>query len=250
MRRLLLALACVAAFAAFAAVAASGNGGGSVTLTAEPATTAPGHAMTVSGVLTLDGIQSVEGRDVELYAYDNAQCAPAEPNWVAGLATDEDASQWPTDADGRYSYVITSDAPGTYWLQAVAYPSLKSWDVLATSDCVPVTFAVAPPVEPPKPASSFLCWNRWMTDPVAYEDRVADEMWATGNYLEPQAILGSVEGGTNLGAYHLVCNAPSTMKPTGEGLGGSGEVYSTGIMAEYHSQHPGGNDLNVYHIYQ
>ena len=40
------------------------------------------------------------------------------------------------------------------------------------------------------------------------------------------------------------------MKATGEGIGGSGEVYSTGTMTLYHLEHAGGNDLNLYHIYQ
>src|SRR6478735_11233814 len=50
-------------------------------------------------------------------------------------------------------------------------------------------------VATPEPTSSFLCWNREMTNPVVYEDPVADTMWATGSYFEPQAILGTVEGG-------------------------------------------------------
>jgi hypothetical protein len=99
-------------------------------------------------------------------------------------------------------------------------------------------------------ASSYLCWNHQMVNPIAYTDSVADVMWATGNYIEPQAILGNVVDGTNIGAYHLVCNAPSTMKPTGFGVGGSGEVYTADAMLAYHFGHTGGNDLNVYHIYK
>lgn len=110
----------------------------------------------------------------------------------------------------------------------------------------PVTKAV-----PGNDASSYLCWNHQMVDPVAYTDSVADEMWKTGNYIEPQAILGNVVDGTNIGAYHLVCNAPTTMQKTALALGGSGEVYTADTVAAYHADHPvNGNDLNIYHIYE
>ena len=99
---------------------------------------------------------------------------------------------------------------------------------------------------------SYLCWNHDMVNPVAYADTVADAMWATGKYLEPQAILGNVTDGTNIGAYHLVCNAPTTSKMTDTSLGGSGEVYDAVDTAAFHKDHWGGssNDLNVYHIYK
>ena len=61
---------------------------------------------------------------------------------------------------------------------------------------------------------SYLCWNTQMVDPVAYPDAVADAMWATGKYTEPQAILGNVVGGVNLGAYHLVCNGQTLPLPS------------------------------------
>lgn len=129
----------------------------------------------------------------------------------------------------------------------------------------------------PDGAGSYLCWNSAMT-PIAYPDAVADAMWATGAYFEPQAILGNVEGGTNIGAYHLVCNAAlmmpvqnvegatgigdvgqvisfhdgqwwdqwgspalavaNTMTLTEMGVGGSGEVYDAAAMAAYHVDHP------------
>lgn len=54
---------------------------------------------------------------------------------------------------------------------------------------------------------SFLCSSTVSVNPVAYPDAVADQMWTTGNYFEPQAILGNVPQGVNIGAYHLVCDA-------------------------------------------
>lgn len=98
--------------------------------------------------------------------------------------------------------------------------------------------------------SSYLCWNHEMVNPVEYVDSVADEMWTTGRYIEPQAILRNVEGGTNIGAYHLVCNAPSTMKATGFSIGGSGELYSPEVVALYNAEHlVTHNDLNQYHVF-
>jgi len=122
---------------------------------------------------------------------------------------------------------------------------------------VAVLGAVAALTAPPTKAvtddgpSTYLCWNSEMVSPVAYSDSVADAMWKTGKYLEPQAVLGNVAGGTNIGAYHLVCNAGSTLKVTALGLGGSGEVYAAEAMVAYHHDHPvADNDLNVYHVYK
>ena len=241
MKRLLTLVAVTFAFAALAAAAARATSW-SVSIQATPSTVAPDQTLIVSGVVA--GPESVAGLDVELYAYSDEQCTIESP-----LAVDWENTQWMTGSDGAYSYAVGADGPDTYYVQAVVYPSFESWDVLATSDCTPITFATAP-VTPAEPASSFLCWNREMTDPVVYQDAVADQMWQTGNYFEPQALLGNVAGGTNIGAYHLVCNAPSTVVPTGEGLGGSGEVFSLAAMQAYHATHVGGNDLNVYHIYK
>jgi hypothetical protein len=32
----------------------------------------------------------------------------------------------------------------------------------------------------------------------------------TEGYWSPMAVIGNLDGGTNLAAYHLVCNVPST----------------------------------------
>lgn len=136
---------------------------------------------------------------------------------------------------------------------------------------------------------SYVCWNDQMA-PVAYPDAIADQMWTTGAFFEPKALLGNVQGGTNIGAYHLVCSpatlpvqniegatglgdvgqiiyfhdgqwwdqwgspalaAATTLTMTDLGVGGSGEVYDAAAMAAYHVDHPvNGNDLNVYHIWK
>lgn len=158
---------------------------------------------------------------------------------VTGTAT--------TDANGDATFSYTgSSTAGTDTVTATA--TLADTSVSDTSEVVWTGAAVAEPYAPP---SSYLCWNPWMVDPVAYLDSVVDDMWKTGNYLEPQAVLGNVVDGTNIGAYHLVCNAASTLKETEFAIGGSGEVYTPEAVAAYHNDHAfSGNDLNIYHIWK
>src|SRR5581483_10009187 len=123
MKRLLTLVACALALAALAAVAARGATAWGVTIHATPAAVAPDQTLTVAGVLT--GPASVAERDVELWTYSDAQCT------VESSAVTVDG-QWLTGSDGGYSYDVGAETAGTYYVQAVAYPSLESWDVLAT----------------------------------------------------------------------------------------------------------------------
>jgi hypothetical protein len=108
--------------------------------------------------------------------------------------------------------------------------------------------------EPARPsdevASSYLCWNKEMVDPVAYIDAGSDRMWQTGKYLKPQAVFGNVARGTNIGAYHLVCNMAGVLHETGQAIGGSGEIYDAQTVAQYDSAHAGGTDLNIYRVWK
>jgi hypothetical protein len=167
--------------------------------------------------------------------------------------------------DGRSdTFTITAVGPlaaGTW--------SFQAWTHELVSNCV--TMHVLPYVAPvvPEPevvppeepvvvpqlpsdelASSYLCWNQEADNPVAYIDREADAMWMTGRYFEPIALLGTIEGGTNIGAYHLVCKVPSGLQKTDALLGGSGEVYGLAENVGYHLTHADGNDLNLYHIWK
>jgi hypothetical protein len=205
---------------------------------------APG-AVTVGGKYTF-GRLGISHNEITVSLYEGTACGvPPETEF---FTLDPTSKSDLTDSSGAWSVSFTGLAAGDYSFQAQV--TQHGWHG-ATSDCVPVTVGEVPAVvEPPTLASSYLCWNRQMTDPIAYLDSVADQMWATGGYFEPQAILGNVVGGTNVGAYHLVCNAPSTMVQTAEGLSGSGEVYTAEQLKAYHQDHPTGNDLNVYHIYK
>lgn len=228
MKRLLLAVAALCAFAAFAA-ASVGAASSTLSVTVTPSAPTTADQLNISATGT-------PAASIELYADAGVTCEEAatieeEPLAVAAFT------------DGSHSFSETL-AAGTY---AVNVWTVDSSGDYVADDCKIVTVVTAPSDQL---VSSYLCWNHDMVNPVAYIDKTADTMWKTGNYIEPQAILGNVVGGTNIGAYHLVCNAPSTMRPTGFGLGGSGEVYAPDAMAQYHQDHAGGNDLNLYHIWK
>ena len=121
--------------------------------------------------------------------------------------------------------------------------------VLAEAPVVPVVVPPPPPPPSDEIVSSYLCWNHEMANPVAYIDRVADQMWITGSYFEPAAVLGHVTDGTNIGAYHLVCNTTGLTK-TDLAIGGSGELYDAQANVLYHETHADRNDLNIYHVWK
>ena len=73
--------------------------------------------------------------------------------------------------------------------------------IVAASGAIVGLTVAEPTASAANGGSSYLCWNHEMVNPVAYLDSVADAMWATGKYIEPQAILGNVVGGTNIGAW-------------------------------------------------
>jgi hypothetical protein len=256
MKRCLVLLAGLFAGLAFtAATAAAQDSTYTLQFTPTPTTIYVGEFTNLQGGVVADPNlgEDLSGYSVEIAVYDEETCT--SDGAVVGHLT--------TNSQGYYGGSIRLWAVRTYYFDA----TVVSGDLAGlNSECVGVTVRLpgqttageeaatgeTPPVvsEPPHDGSSFLCWNREMVNPVAYDDPVADEMWKTGKYLEPQAILGNVVDGTNIGAYHLVCNAPATMKITDTGIGGSGEVYNALALDAYHHAHQGDNDLNVYHIWK
>lgn len=235
MKRLLITVAALVACAAFAAAVATGATSPSITVHSTPTAPVAGQTITVTSM-----VAGLEGAWVDLYVVKGGTCTATPPDeaYVDGGPADT----------GSFVYTTKLDT-GTYAVSAYLFEPEGMWSI--DSDCTLVTVGSAAPAKPSDElSSSYLCWNHEMVNPIAYVDKVADTMWKTGNYFEPQAILGNVAGGTNVGAYHLVCNAPSTMTPTTLGLGGSGEVYSSELTALYHRDHAGGNDLNLYHIWK
>lgn len=76
---------------------------------------------------------------------------------------------------------------------------------------------------PPEPDAIFLCYSKFQVLPGVWPHDVAADLLAAG-YWYPNAVPGNVDGGPNLGAYHLVCNATGTA--TGDDLNLNGEVVS------------------------
>jgi hypothetical protein len=254
MRRLLVLLAGAAAALTFTVATAAAQGTTyTLQFAATPAAINVGDSTTLHGAIVADPSSSedLSGYDVEIATYNEPTCS--SEGSVVGYLT--------TVADGSFAGTLSLWGVRTYYFDA----AIVTGDLeVVYSDCVGV--AVTLPgqtggsdtetngqtlvAEPPHFGGSYLCWNREMIDPVAYDDPVADVMWQSGKYFEPQAIFGNVLDGTNIGAYHLVCNAPSTMVETELGVGGSGEIYDAAAMTAYHHEHAGGNDLNVYHIWK
>lgn len=255
MKRLLLGTSAVLATAALAAASAAAGGNWSVSLLVSH-TQATSHAVGITGDVLNPSGKPANAQALKVEWFANATCS--------GPAVGSDSRS--TNKNGHYASSSTMSAHTTYSFRATL---TGGGGHTATSACVSTTVTAAPgedgggnnggggntvvPVFPLASGSpgSYLCWNSWMTDPVAYPDAVADAMWTTGMYLEPKAILGNVTGGTNIGAYHLVCNAPSTLVATDVAIGGSGELYSPAAVAAYHHDHPvNGNDLNIYHVWK
>lgn len=93
-------------------------------------------------------------------------------------------------------------------------------DISATLS--PGAGAVIPQVD-----SVFLCYSTYEQDGGAvFPIGTAIGLLESG-YWVPSAIAGNVDGGTNLGGYHLQCNPPADLKPTGQYVGGGGDVVDT-----------------------
>jgi hypothetical protein len=104
--------------------------------------------------------------------------------------------------------------------------------------------APAPPaecgkkVEPPVvnlPDGVFLCYSKFQTEPGVWMQDQAAELLAAG-YWYPNALPGNVDGGTNVGSFHLVCNASGT--PTGMFVNENGEVVSADYAARNLGHYP------------
>lgn len=95
----------------------------------------------------------------------------------------------------------------------------------------PGTFSFVPvhagpcgsPTQPP-PDNVFLCYSTFSNVPGVWSVPVAQGLLKGGGYWQPYAVPGNVDGGTNIGGYHLVCNLASGQAAGDSTLGGAGEV--------------------------
>jgi hypothetical protein len=94
------------------------------------------------------------------------------------------------------------------------------WDALETSDAIgnygfdntipnyivhTITLGGCP-VAPQN--AIFLCYSKFQHDPGAWLQDQAEELMGEG-YWSPYALTGNVDGGTNVGGFHLECNPPA-----------------------------------------
>jgi hypothetical protein len=61
---------------------------------------------------------------------------------------------------------------------------------------------------PPPPGNVFLCYSSTQTNPGVWPVTQAAALMAAG-YWSPYAVAGNVDGGTNVGGFHLSCNLVS-----------------------------------------
>jgi hypothetical protein len=83
----------------------------------------------------------------------------------------------------------------------------------------------------PQVNDAFLCYSKYQTVPGVWDSDTAAALLKQG-YWSPYALPGNVDGGTNIGGFHLACNLTGDQKPTGglvddEGTGWTPEYAST-----------------------
>lgn len=79
--------------------------------------------------------------------------------------------------------------------------------------------------------SMFVCYSKYEQDGGAvFTAAQASGLLAAGGWV-PSAVSGNIAGGDNLGAYHLECNPPDGLTPTGQYVGGGGDVVDATVAA-------------------
>lgn len=94
-----------------------------------------------------------------------------------------------------YDAIETSDAIGNYGVDTT----------IANYAIHTITLGACPVLV----NNVFLCYSKFQGDPGTWSANQALQLMSEG-YWAPMAVIGNLEGGTNIGAYHLVCNVPST----------------------------------------
>ena len=114
-----------------------------------------------------------------------------------------------------YDALETSDATGNYGIDT----TIPNYAV----------HTIALGICPPANDHVFLCYSKFNDEPGVWPVEQAADLIDEG-YWSPAAMDGTVAGGTNIGAYHLVCNPPSVNGKLGVTpsidtyVGGAGEV--------------------------
>ena len=83
----------------------------------------------------------------------------------------------------------------------------------------------------PQVNNVFMCYSKFEQDGGAvFNVNQEDALLKTGGFWTPDAVAGNVAGGDNIGAYHLVCNPPTSLAPTSQLLDDGGDVIPASTM--------------------
>ncbi len=95
------------------------------------------------------------------------------------------------------------------------------------------TLVASPGTAVPQVSSLFVCYSKFEQDGGAvYTAAQAESLLAEGEW-SPVAIAGTVPGGDDVGGYHLACNPPVSLAPTGRYVGDGGDVVSVASPGYY-----------------
>ena len=219
MKRLWIVLASIAAFLLVASGATAHSFGNhnappspTLTIVADPSTFVVGGSADISGTVT-DYSWGKKPAAVWLGLYDGPGCNAEDysDGMTASIAWDHHGNHGTYDTAS-----VTSDRVGTFSVRA-SYGNVTA--------CVDVTVTekpVAPVVK--TEGSVFLCYSTFQVDPGVWPGHIAAQLIAGGGYWQPYAVKGNVPFGTNIGAYHLVCNLATGQAAGQQFAGGGGDV--------------------------
>ena len=231
-----------------------------ITLAANPTAIAAGESSELTGLLTKISDHQAQGdQNVVVREYGGATCSGSAVKSTAlktaryGSGKGTYGVSFDGSVAGTFSFraEATGSHDGDHALSGCAAVTVNAADtgngggdettttldpiVDPAADPVVVVDPVVAPLVAPVVAQSggigvFLCYSTFGTDTMPMHMQIGDafEAIASGqfSYWSPAiAESGNVEHGTNVGAYHLVCNPPSNLTDTGVDVDGGGNLY-------------------------
>jgi len=163
---------------------------------------------------------------------------PAKPIWAVHYTSD---AAW-----------ISAGSKDGEWI-AGACPDVTPPDNGGGGDGTPPPVVIQPTIE--APSHTFLCYSTFEVDPAVYTFDLAWRLLTSpsDHYFTPYAVEGNVQYGTNVGGYHLICNAgllPHTPGTLGMYTDSDGQVFDQAwadAMASDHGSY-NGMTLNVFPV--
>jgi hypothetical protein len=141
--------------------------------------------------------------------------------WVAG---DDGACIHETGNNSDVLEVSTNGFAGKPTAGTTESTSSQPIDVLN------VSATLALPVAPADVHHVYTCYSKFEQDGGEVDDPATAAMLVAAGRWYPTAIPGNIDGGENVGAYHLACNPPAIVQETGQYIGLGGAI--TGQPAE------------------